>query len=73
MELPTYVSLDEARAACDRRRIRDWTQLRDPVVEVEGDVLKALEQDDNAKVTRTYTSLVKARARLAAKELVRAT
>ena len=35
MELPTYVSLDEARAACDRLRIRDWTKLRDPVVEVE--------------------------------------
>jgi len=145
MELPTYVSLDEARAACDRLGIRDWTQLRDPVVEVEeaaqiqreigaeadeistedfrqglevelehgrmfpdanvtnnhpvltglivlahlkemldyydrlevaeleGDILKALEQGDNAKVARKYTSLVKARARLAAKELTRAT
>ena len=145
MELPTYVSLDEARAACDRLRIRDWTQLGDPVVEVEeaakiqreigaeadeistedfrqglevelehgrmfpdanvtnnhpvltglivlahlkemldyydrlevaeleGDILKALEQGDSAKVARKYTSLVKARARLAAKELARAT
>jgi hypothetical protein len=145
MELPTYVSLDEARAACDRLGIRDWTQLRDPVVEVEeaakiqreigaeadeistedfrqglevelehgrmfpdanvtnnhpvltglivlahlkemldyydrlevaeleGDIVKALERGDSAKVARKYTSLVKARARLAAKELARMT
>lgn len=145
MELPTYVSLDEARAACDSLGIRDWTQLGDPVVEVEeaatiqreigaeadeisaedfrqglevelehgrmfpdanvtnnhpvltglivlahlkemldyydrlevaeleGDILKALERGDSEKVARKYTSLVKARARLAAKELARAT
>jgi hypothetical protein len=145
MELPTYVSLDEARAACDRLGIRDWTQLRDPVVEVEeaakiqreigaeadeistedfrqglevelehgrmfpdanvtnnhpvltglivlahlkemldyydrlevaeleGDIVKALERGDSAKVARKDTSLVKARARLAAKELARTT
>ena len=43
------------------------------VAELEGDILKALEQGDSAKVARKYTSLVKARARLAAKELARAT
>jgi hypothetical protein len=35
MELPQYVSLEEARAACDALGIRDWTQLQEPVVEVD--------------------------------------
>lgn len=35
MELPRYVSLDEARTACDRLHIRDWTQRREAVVEVD--------------------------------------
>jgi hypothetical protein len=35
MELPRYVSLEEARAACDDLGIRDWTQLREPTVELD--------------------------------------
>jgi hypothetical protein len=145
MELPTYVSLDEARTACDGLDIRDWTRLDDPVVEfdeadkiqreigaeaaeisteafrqglqvelehgrmfpdanvtnnhpvltglivlahlkemldyydrleiaeLEGDIAKALERGDHEKVAQKYTSLVKARARLAATELARVT
>jgi hypothetical protein len=144
MELPTYVSLEDARTACDKLQIRDWTQLRAPVVDVEeaqkiqreigaeaaeisvedfrqglevelehgrmfpdanvtnnhpvltglivlahlkemldyydrleiaeleGDILKALERGDTEKVAQEYTALVKAKARLATKELARA-
>ena len=35
MRLPEYISLDEVQRVCSELQIRDWTQLREAVVQLE--------------------------------------